>query len=121
MNRVWANFMGRGLVNPVDDLRATNPASNEELFAALSKDFVEHDYDVQTADPHHHEFQRLSAFAPKRTPPIRSTTYIIRSTSSSGLPAEVMLDAMSQVTGVPTAFAGYPGGHARACSCRTRR
>src|ERR1039457_6755930 len=42
VNRVWANFMGRGLVDPMDDLRATNPASNEELLAALSKDFVEH-------------------------------------------------------------------------------
>ena len=39
VNRVFANFMGRGLVDPVDDLRATNPASNEELFAALAKDF----------------------------------------------------------------------------------
>ncbi len=37
VNRVWANFMGRGLVDPVDDLRATNPASNEELFAALTR------------------------------------------------------------------------------------
>src|SRR5205814_1798383 len=47
VNRVWANFMGRGIVNPVDDMRATNPASNEELLAALTKDFVEHGYDVQ--------------------------------------------------------------------------
>ena len=47
VNRVWANFMGRGLVDPVDDLRATNPASNEELLAALSKDFVEHGYDMR--------------------------------------------------------------------------
>ena len=47
VNRVWANFMGRGLVDPVDDVRATNPASNEELFAALSNDFVEDGYDVQ--------------------------------------------------------------------------
>ena len=47
MNRVFGNFMGRGLVDPVDDVRATNPASNEELFAALSKDFVEHGYDIK--------------------------------------------------------------------------
>ena len=46
VNRVWANFMGRGLVDPVDDLRATNPASNEELLAALTKDFVDHGYDI---------------------------------------------------------------------------
>src|SRR6202050_4602967 len=46
VNRVWANFMGRGIINPVDDTRATNPASNEVLIAALTKDFVEHHYDV---------------------------------------------------------------------------
>ena len=39
--RVWGNFMGRGLVDPIDDVRATNPASNEDLFRALTKDFVE--------------------------------------------------------------------------------
>ena len=42
VNRVWGNFMGRGIVDPVDDVRATNPASNEELFRALCKDFVDH-------------------------------------------------------------------------------
>src|SRR5262249_32890312 len=47
VNRVWAKFMGRGLVDPVDDLRATNPASNEELLAALERDFVEHGYDLR--------------------------------------------------------------------------
>src|SRR5712691_11665175 len=47
VNRVWGNFMGRGLTEPVDDVRATNPASNEELFAALSKDFIEHGFDVK--------------------------------------------------------------------------
>ena len=47
MNRVWANFMGRGLVDPVDDLRATNPASNEELFAALSQGLRRARFDVK--------------------------------------------------------------------------
>ena len=46
-SRVGATFFGRGLVHPVDDLRATNPASNEELFAALTDDFVEHGFDVK--------------------------------------------------------------------------
>ena len=43
---MWGNFHGRGLVNPVDDLRSTNPASNDELFAAVARDFVAHGYDV---------------------------------------------------------------------------
>ena len=80
VNRVWGNFMGRGLVDPVDDVRATNPASNEELFAALAKDFVDNGYDI-APDPHDHEFRRLPAFERgQRYQPDR-TTFIIRSTS----------------------------------------
>ena len=44
---VWGSLLGRGLVHPVDDLRATNPASNEALFAAITADFVEHGFDVR--------------------------------------------------------------------------
>jgi hypothetical protein len=62
VNRVWASLMGRGLVDPADDLRATNPASNEELLAALEKDFVEHGYDIPPTDPHHHELDAVPAF-----------------------------------------------------------
>src|SRR4051812_15922093 len=47
VNRVWAHFMGKGLVEPVDDLRETNPASNPELFDALAKDFVSHKFDLR--------------------------------------------------------------------------
>jgi len=47
VNRVWANFFGIGIVNAVDDLRATNPASNEPLLAALAEFTVEHDYDLK--------------------------------------------------------------------------
>src|SRR5947209_3338680 len=47
VNRVWRNFMGRGLVEAEDDLRQTNPPSNAELLDALAKDFVAHGYDVK--------------------------------------------------------------------------
>src|SRR5262249_27449614 len=47
VNRVWRNFLGRGLVEAEDDLRQTNPPTNEELFDALVKDFVSHKYDVK--------------------------------------------------------------------------
>src|SRR6266478_6337537 len=47
VNRVWRNFLGRGLVEAEDDLRQTNPPSNPELLDALAKDFVAHDYDVK--------------------------------------------------------------------------
>src|SRR5207302_2600676 len=47
VNRVWRNFMGRGLVEAEDDLRQTNPTSNAELLDALAKDFVQKKYDVK--------------------------------------------------------------------------
>ena len=62
VNRVWANFMGRGLVESVDDVRATNPASNEELFAALSNDFVKSGYDVKHLIRTIMNSRRVSAF-----------------------------------------------------------
>jgi len=109
VNRVWANFMGRGLVDPVDDLRATNPASNEELLAALSKDFVEHGYDVRRLirtimDSSVYQLSS-EANATNQSDNIYYSKHIVRR-----LAAEVILDAMSQVTGTPTAFAGYPAG-----------
>jgi hypothetical protein len=109
VNRVWANFMGRGLVDPVDDVRAANPSSNEELFAALTKDFVDHGYDVQhlIRTILNSSVYQLSSEANATNPADNMfySKHIIRR-----LPAEVILDAMSQVTGSPTAFPGYPAG-----------
>ncbi len=47
VNRLWGHLMGRGLVDPVDDLRETNPPSNPELLDALAKDFIKHKFDVK--------------------------------------------------------------------------
>jgi hypothetical protein len=109
VNRVWANFMGRGIVNPVDDMRATNPASNEELLAALTKDFVEHGYDVQyliRTIMNSGVYQLSSeSNATNQDDNVFYSKYIIKR-----LPAEVILDAYAQVTGVPTAYNGYPAG-----------
>ncbi|MGO9262317.1 MAG: DUF1553 domain-containing protein [Bryobacteraceae bacterium] len=109
VNRVWANFMGRGLVDPVDDVRAANPSSNEELFAALTKDFVDHGYDIQRlirTIMNSSVYQLSSeANATNQSDNMFYSKHIIRR-----LPAEVILDAMSQVTGSPTAFPGYPAG-----------
>jgi len=46
-NRLWSYFFGRGIIDPVDDIRASNPPSNEALLAALSRDFTESNYDLQ--------------------------------------------------------------------------
>lgn len=47
VNRFWGYYLGRGLVEPLDDMRATNPASNPELLEALAKDFMAHKYDLR--------------------------------------------------------------------------
>jgi hypothetical protein len=47
VNRFWGYFMGRGRVEPLDDLRATNPASNPELLGALARDFADHKFDLE--------------------------------------------------------------------------
>jgi uncharacterized protein YjdB len=109
VNRVWGNFFGRGLVHPVDDVRATNPASNEELFSAVVKDFVAHRYDIKhlIRTIMNSSIYQLSseANASNQSDNIFYSKYIVKR-----LPAEVILDAMSQVTGVPTAFGGYAAG-----------
>src|SRR5213078_358160 len=47
VNRVWADLMGRGLVEPVDDLRGTNPPSNGPLLEALAEDFRKNGHDLK--------------------------------------------------------------------------
>jgi hypothetical protein len=47
VNRMWGHFLGRGLVDPVDDMRDTNPPSNPELLDALARDFIEHKFDMK--------------------------------------------------------------------------
>ncbi|MGB6690171.1 MAG: DUF1549 domain-containing protein [Terracidiphilus sp.] len=109
VNRVWRNFMGRGLIEPVDDLRDTNPATNQELLNALVKDFVAHHYDVD------YLIRTIMQSATYQTSsrPLKENAdddkygshYLIRR-----LPAEVLLDGYSQITQVPEKFDGYPAG-----------
>src|SRR6266852_5689118 len=113
INRVWRNFMGRGLVEAEDDLRETNPPTNEELFGALAKDFVEHKFDAKyliRLIMNSASYQRSSQPLPENVSDDRYYShYLIRRLS-----AEVMLDMYSQVTGVPTPFknlySGVEGG-----------
>jgi hypothetical protein len=109
VNRVWRNFMGRGLVEAEDDLRLTNPPSNEELMDALTAEFVKQGFDVRAlirTIMTSASYQRRSEATPgSEHDQIYYSSYIPRR-----LPAEVMLDTISQVTGIPTEFAGYPKG-----------
>jgi hypothetical protein len=116
VNRVWRNFLGRALVEAEDDIRQTNPPTNEELFAALEKDFVAHKYDVRhliRTIMTSATYQRSSKPLPGNEADDRFYShYLIRR-----LPAEVILDAYSQLTGVPTPFdevaLGSTGGTAK--------
>ena len=109
VNRVWRSFMGRGLVESEDDVRLTNPPSNQELLDALASDFIKNGYDVRhliRTILSSAAYQRTSTPAGNNVKDDRYySRYIVRR-----LPAEVILDGLSQVTGVPTEFAGYPKG-----------
>lgn len=109
VNRVWGNFMGRGLCDPVDDVRSTNPASNEELFTALIKNFVDSGFDIKKlirTIMNSGTYQLSSdANSTNQNDNKYYSKYIVKRLSG-----EALLDAMSQVTGVPSRFAGYPVG-----------
>jgi Protein of unknown function (DUF1549)/Protein of unknown function (DUF1553)/Bacterial Ig-like domain (group 2) len=109
VNRLWRHFLGVGLVEPVDDLRLTNPPTNPALWKALVADFVVHKYDLE---------QTMRTILNSRTYQLSSSTRPGNETDSRfyshyyarRLPAEVMLDAISQATGVADHFPGYPLG-----------
>jgi len=109
VNRVWGNFFAHGIVDPVDDVRATNPASNEPLFAAVSKDFVDNGFDVKRlirTVMNSATYQRSAEANGTNKDDVRYfSKYNIKR-----LPAEVLLDTMSEVTGVPSEFPEYPRG-----------
>jgi hypothetical protein len=106
-NRYWAHFFGRGIVDPLDDMRVTNPPSNPELLDALAGDVIENKYSLKhlirticksrtyglSSAPNEfnkHDKQAYSRYYPKR------------------LSAEVLFDAVCQVTGSPAQFGGLP-------------
>ena len=64
VNRVWSNFFGRGLVDPEDDLRVSNPPSDEALLDWLVADFIAHHYRHQAPDSHDHDLGRLCSVEP---------------------------------------------------------
>jgi hypothetical protein len=109
VNRMWGELTGRGIVHPVDDFRASNPPSNERLLDALAKDFVEHKYDLK------HLIRTIMASRVYQlsSEPNESNVADTRNFSRSyrrRLPAEVLLDAVSDLTGVPDSFDGLPPG-----------
>lgn len=109
VNRIWAQMMGRGLVDPVDDFRATNPASHPELLEQLTDTFVAGGYDVKAL---------IRLIAASRTYQLSSDTNESNASDevnySHAVPrrmtAEQMADALHQVAGVAPQFSGYEKG-----------
>jgi len=109
VNRVWKHYLGRGLVEEVDDLRVTNPPTNPALLDALAADFVKNKFNIrrlvrtimlsrtyqlsaQPNDTNRDDAINYSRFGMRR------------------LMAETLTDAIAQVTAVPDKFPGYPPG-----------
>jgi hypothetical protein len=109
VNRYWKHFFTRGLIEPEDDIRDTNPPTNPELLAALEAHFIASGFDLKelvrmittskayqlSATPNEHNLvdrQNYSRFYPRR------------------LQAEVLLDAIDDITGAKTTFANLPPG-----------
>ena len=109
VNRIWHHFLGRGLVEPVDDLRQTNPASNEDLMDALVRDFTGHGFDLRRLIRTIMNSATYQASAGGGGPPELAEKYHSRFRVRR-LPAEVILDMICQVTGVPERFPGFPSG-----------
>jgi hypothetical protein len=108
-NRAWAHFMGRGIVEPVDDIRISNPPVNKELFDELGNKLVEYDYDIK---------KLIRDIANSRTYQLSSRTNESNKLDNTHfshaavrrIQAEVMMDAIGQATERPTQVAGYPLG-----------
>ncbi len=109
VNRVWSYFFHRGIIDPVDDIRSTNPPINPALLEALTKNFIEQKFDIRQLmktivssgtyqlssianDSNKFDEQNFSRMIPRR------------------VPAEALLDSLVQATGVPENYGGAPGG-----------
>lgn len=109
VNRVWAHYMNVGLVEPVDDLRATNPPTNPELWKALVSHFTKSKYDLRELMRvvlNSRAYQLSSATRPGNETDAKFYSHYY----ARRLPAEVLLDAICDTTGVPERFDGYPVG-----------
>ena len=109
VNRYWAHFFGRGIVEPLDDIRLTNPPSNPELLDALASEFVKSGYDLKSL------VRLLTTSRVYGLSSVPNETNLADRQSFARhyprrLGAEALLDAISQMTAAPTSFAGLPAG-----------
>src|SRR5262249_33286030 len=120
VNRVWAHYLGVGLVEPVDNFSVANPPSNERLLDALAKDFVEHGYDVRRLERRilASRTYQLSC-TPNRTN-ARDRTNYSRALARPML-AEVVLDVLNSALGTVEDFGGDAPPGSRGIEVATNR
>jgi hypothetical protein len=109
VNRIWYHLMGRGIVEPIDDFRDTNPPANPALLDALSRDFVEHGFELRhviRVIMNSRVYQLASRPNDTNTDDERNFSHAL----VRRLSAEQLLDAVHQVAGVAPKFNGYPAG-----------
>ncbi|MCG8587238.1 MAG: DUF1549 and DUF1553 domain-containing protein, partial [Pirellulales bacterium] len=109
VNRMWAYVMGRGLIEPIDDIRAGNPPSNPELLDRLTKEFVESGFDTQRMMKlmcKSRAFQRSYRTDPWNKDDTVNYTHWV----PQRLPAEVLYDAVHRATGSASRLPGMPAG-----------
>jgi hypothetical protein len=108
-NRIWFHLVGRGIVDPVDDFRDSNPSANDELLSALAGDLASHHFDVK---------HLIRVILNSRTYQLSAQTNDFNKDDNKYfshavtrlLTAEQLLDAICAATGVPEKFAGLPLG-----------
>jgi hypothetical protein len=109
-NRIWAQFFGRGIVEPVDDVRISNPPSNRELLEELGRRLAEYNFDGKRlirdiCTSRTYQLSTLSNGTNRDDADQFSHQHLRR------LRADVLLDSIAQATAAPTAFNGTPAGY----------
>lgn len=109
VNRYWKHFLGRGIVDPEDDLRVTNPPSNPELLDALAQHFIEHQFDLKDLV---RTICKSNAYqlAANPTPLNRLDRQNFSSFQPRRLSAEVLYDSINQLADFQSNFGGVPSG-----------
>ncbi|QEH39179.1 hypothetical protein OJF2_77910 [Aquisphaera giovannonii] len=112
VNRYWGYYFGRGLVNPIDDMRATNPASNPQLLDALADDLAAHQYDIKhlMRTIMRSRVYQLDAVALPANRADVENRYVTHF-APTRLGAEALLDAVDAACGTREKFAGLPSGY----------
>jgi hypothetical protein len=109
VNRIWKHFFGAGLVEPVDDLRPSNPPGNDELWTLLNAEFRKGGFDLRKL-MRMILTSRAYALSSETLPGNETEMRFFSHYYARRLPAEVLSDAIAAATNVPTKYDGYPLG-----------